>query len=107
MTSGAAANITSISLTAGDWDVFGNFAIQGFTTTSSFGAGFTSTSATFPTSPNKGGVMFLAGDQAGTTWGIPGRRFSLSATTTIYLVGKVTFTGTGSGYGYIGARRAR
>jgi hypothetical protein len=108
MTSGVAANITSLSLEPGDWWVCGNFAIQGFTSTVYFGAAFSATSApTFPTSPNKGGMMFLAGDQAGSTWAVPGRRFLLTSTTTIYLIGNVTFTGTGSGYGYICARRVR
>ena len=107
ITTGVSANITSVSLTAGDWDVWGNFSIQGASSTSSLGAGITTTSATFPTSPNKGGMIFMSGDQAGATWPCGQRRISIGSTTIVYLVVKATFAGTGTAFGYIGSRRVR
>ena len=107
------ADITSIELTAGDWDVFGNvrFVIgSGATMTVSL-AGPSTASATNPTPPNAGAMFvdtnsYAAGKDPMHSFGT--RRYSLSGTTTVYLVGYASFSGgTVSAYGYIGARRVR
>ena len=110
LTSPNASNVTSISLTAGDWDVEGNinFLGTGATTTVIVG-GVTSTSATTPTD----GSEVHSGLQLVTTTAtdgvtLPRKRFSLSGTTTVYLVAKATFSaGTVVTYGAITARRVR
>lgn len=109
----AVKNITSITLTAGDWDVWGSVFFKSSPSTSltAIAAAISLTSAGFPTAPAGGGystfnvtftVGALHGLQAGQT------RISLAATTTIYLVSVAVFgVSTMSGYGFIGARRVR
>jgi hypothetical protein len=113
LSSGVDANITSISLTAGDWDVWGTCLTSpaGGTTTSVIIGWVSTTSATLPTFPNNGAVFFQAtavpaGNGGGGPTGVI--RLSLSATTTVYLSMRVTFAvSTMGGYGFIGARRVR
>jgi hypothetical protein len=107
LTSATTANITSISLTAGDWDVYGDVvyspSIGPITVTNQ---GSSDTSVTF-------GPVSTFSSETGSNLGfpstpIPYRRFSLASTTTIYLVVNVTYSaGTLAGYGSIFARRAR
>lgn len=113
LSSGVAANITSISLTAGDWDVCGTVVTNpaGTTVTSLVLGWISTTSATLPTIPNNGSWLQLptlttAGLVAGSSVGCI--RESLSATTTVYLSIQTNFnTSTESAYGFIGARRMR
>lgn len=113
LTSGVAADITSISLTAGDWEVWGNVVSNpgAGTTTSVINGAANSVSATLPTFPGAGGyARYSYSSSANAVNSLPiGRvRFSLSATTTIYLVTNMTFAvSTMSAYGFIGARRIR
>jgi hypothetical protein len=113
LTTATAANITSISLTAGDWDVWGSvaFAPNGATTMSVLGGWISTTSATLPTAPNEGAeVFFQLTFTTGTSqfFAIGQKRISLSATTTVYLSAYSAFAvNTNSAYGFIGARRAR
>lgn len=113
LTSGANINVTSISLTPGDWDVQGNvgFVPAGTTTTSAIGGAISTTSAAVPTPPSSGGYSFLSlASPAGASNLLPvGRtRLSLAVTTTVYLVAQSTFAVSTSGaYGFIGARRVR
>jgi hypothetical protein len=114
LTTGVTANVTSISLTAGDSDVFGTLAfVAGATTniTSLTGAAST-TSAALPSGiqgrtniavfPNAGNTV------AGNPSGFFQNRFSLNATTTVYLVASATFAvSTLSAFGFIAARRVR
>lgn len=115
--SGGAQNITSITLTAGDWDVsfIGIAVTPASTNISQFLAGVSTTS----------GVMsFTAGDygvqQFGTTGVVPGtgatvtatngmpKRFPVSGSTTVYLVVSPTYSvSTLQVNGKISARRAR
>lgn len=112
-TSGAALNVTSISLTAGDWNVWGNVATSpaGGTTTSQFYGAINTTSATLPTAPGKGAYASIAASVAagvGVLLPVGTRRLSLNATTTVYMVANATFAVSTMGiYGYIGARRMR
>lgn len=110
LTSASNSNITSISLTAGDWDVWGNFAYSpgAGTTATTMQVSLSSTSATQAASPffAQEGVAFPA--NFGETLMPPQQRFSLSATTTIFLVAMATFSGgTATGAGFVSARRRR
>lgn len=113
MTSPNAANVTSISLTAGDWDVWGNVATSAnaLTTTTLLAAWISTTSATVPTIPNSGAyTQYQSAVPAGGAIVVSAgsRRLSLSGTTTVYLSALAVFaTNTLSTYGYIGARRRR
>jgi hypothetical protein len=110
MTTVTAKNITSISLTAGDWDVWGNVSYVISTTCTGVGGWISSTSATYPDDA----LLSLIGDTAagtlitGSGMCVPQMRFNLSSTTTIYLTGYSIFSaGTSSGCGGIYARRIR
>ena len=111
LTSNTAANIVSISLTAGDWDVQFNpvFTQDTPLTTSGLLAGVSSSSATLPSGaaerahspsgPNGNSDLSIAP---------PVTRISLASTTTIYGVATGIFSaGTMSAYGFIRARRVR
>lgn len=113
LTSAASANVTSISLTPGDWDVSGNVFLHitsGFA--SNFQAWVNTTSATAPTSPGAGAknVLVATGleliDGASLITGAT--RISLASTTTVYLGTFAIFSNNPvTAYGFIGARRAR
>lgn len=114
VTNNTATNITSISLTAGDWDVWGCVITEpnAATTTSQVLAWTSTVSAGLPTPPNKGAFGRLSGIaiSAGSTLAISAgtQRLSLSSATTVYLSTFITFAvNTMTAYGYIGARRRR
>jgi len=102
-------NLTSISLSAGDWQVGGNVKVLCSTQTLTRTAiGINSTSATLPDGSyyneydGNSTTMLTGGDLA------PERRFSLSGTTTIYIVAFASFSsGTGTMCGNLWARRIR
>ena len=109
LTNATPANVTSISLTAGDWDVHGNVAFNiGATTATSFVSGAISTtsatidfSKSFLTPAPATGNTIAAG-------ACPTQRISLASTTTVFLVTQCNFgTSTLSAYGTIYARRRR
>lgn len=111
---GAANNVTSISLTAGDWDVQGNVAFVPAATTivTSITGWVSSTSASTPSDAN--GVAKLAFTPGAANVNdtliiaTGDKRFSLAVTTTIYLSTLGTFTtSTMTSFGFIGARRVR
>ncbi|WP_420997590.1 hypothetical protein ACKI2N_012315 [Cupriavidus sp. 30B13] len=103
-------NVTSISLTAGDWDVSGvvNLTAAGTTTTTSVFAAVNTVSATLP-----GDGMYQAiVNQASAGFGVallaPTRRISLSTTTTVFLITSVNYqVSTLTAGGTIRARRVR
>ena len=109
LTSGTAANVTSISLTAGDWDVSGWVSTNpaGTTTTTIFAAGISTTTADLGSFPVKiQGVSVAAGLSLSASTAT--QRLSLASTTTVYLVASSTFAvSTSAAYGYITARRSR
>jgi hypothetical protein len=110
LTNNTAANVTSISLTAGDWDVEGNVNFAGTTATVTGGqGGINTTSATLPTDGSEvydGTVTTTLTDTSGVT--LPRKRISINATTTVYLVGfKLFSAGTVKAFGGITARRVR
>lgn len=110
LTTATPANITSISLTAGDWDVWGSIAIVPSSTVTIYEGWISTTSATIPTFPNNGAITLMQLPFTSATQQIipVGReRISISGTTTVFLSAAMTFAGTCSSYGFIGARRAR
>lgn len=115
LSSGTPANVTSISLTAGDWDVWGNVGFTGTASGVSLHFGAVSTTSAGAPSPNT-----ISGSQsnqrATAAYGaIPSpiiatgtARVSISTTTTVYLIARAGFSsGTSAGYGKICARRVR
>jgi len=112
ITSGVIADITSISLTGGDWDVWGSvYTNPAVTTTISYLAGWINTvSVTAPTTPN--GALFAGPtvSDAGVAIISPcgSTRLLLYAPTTVYLSISTSFAvSTLSAYGYLAARRRR
>lgn len=112
LTSPNGANVTSISLTAGDWDVWGCIGFnQGSGTTAvAFNSSISSTSATLPSSTTGAIFTIVGGGSSATTVSFPTgmTRISIASTTTIYLVALASFSGgTMSAFGGIFARRVR
>ncbi len=113
LTTDTTANVTSIVLTPGDWDVSGviGFVPAATTSITHMSGGSSETSATM------GGLgkEFATTSQAyvpGVTneieYAVPTTRFSVAASTTVYLTAHAIFTiSTLGGYGIIGARRVR
>ncbi len=109
LTTTTVANVTSISLSAGDWDVSG---VVGFT-----GSGYTLTyvqSGTSTVSATLGSVgsydsrNTVSSPAVNEEQVVPTQRYSLSATTTVYLVARASFTTAPLGaYGVIRGRRVR
>lgn len=113
VTSAAAVNVASVSLTAGQWDVCGNvqFNTAGGAAPTLLLAWISTTSTTVPTTMDISHPLtalqatFAAGNQA-----IPVACtfMKLASTTTVYLEGSVTFSsGTMTAFGYISAVRRR
>jgi hypothetical protein len=112
LTTAAWADVASIALTAGDWDVSGVVSHNGTLTGTLIAAGISSTSGnsatglvagdnyvTLPTVPTAAGDASLQ---------IPAFRVNITSTTTYYLKAQASFTvGTAKAYGRISARRAR
>jgi hypothetical protein len=105
-------DITTISLTAGDWDVYGHVGLGSATTVAwtQWRASISTAAATLQTDQ----VAISRPDDAvvqasGAVMVVPSRRLSLASTTTIYLNTYALFSGgSGAGaYGTILARRRR
>lgn len=110
MSSNVAVNVTSISLTAGDWDVSGNVGFVISSSCNNVQSWIGLTSVTRPAPPNNGAFCEIPGPSVVTGTVLPTgtTRLSLASTTTVYLGSIVLFSsGTVSSYGFIGARRAR
>lgn len=108
ISNGVTTNITSISLTAGDWDVQGTVltAPAGTTTQSSFAAAINTVSATFPTYYTQISYAVAAGTAIGVA--APYVRLSLSGTTTVYILAIVNYAVSTLTIGAsLSARRAR
>jgi len=111
LTTAVTANVTSISLTAGDWDVEGMIILNPGATTSitaiigSISLTSATTDGTYAWSHRM--AAFVPAAPFG-GYGIARRRVNVSATTTVYLTAMSTFTvSTNGAYGYINARRVR
>lgn len=118
LTNSTTANVVSVSLTAGDWDVSGavNFALAGVTGTK-ICSGISLTSSTLPSQAGGSGlgtdalsvlplITTLVTDTA--SLHIAPVRVSLASTATVYLVAnQVLSVGTSGAYGTLRARRVR
>lgn len=109
-------NLTSISLTAGDWDVRGSLAFNFTTFPASTFFNFIGNIGTVTGTVSDTGGQVAVGitSPATTVSGVVScamspRRISLASTTTVYLVGKTATFASGSctGFGFIEARRVR
>jgi hypothetical protein len=115
LTNATAANVTSISLTAGDWDVWANpvFTGNSTTTVTALIGSLSTTTATLNSTPGQRSDMgfnnfAVFADDGFESIPVGPARFSLSATTTIFLVAQSNFSvSTASAYGIIQARRRR
>lgn len=113
ISSGTAFNLVSISLTAGDWDVEGavGFIPAAGTTVTAAQASSSLVSATLQDAVVGGRFRYPFSDAAGNgpvEGGVTNVRYSLSATTTVFMVANAVFSGsTCTAYGIIRARRVR
>jgi hypothetical protein len=102
-----ATNLTSISLTAGIWDVSAVIVYSGLTTGTRVSCNISTASATLGTVGDNRvdfPISTTTNSDAGLT--IPAYRLTLTATTTVYAVGFCTYTvGTGTMSGRISATR--
>ena len=118
LSNGIATNVTSIDLTAGDWDITGMVMLSlGLVTGNGCSAGISMVSNTMPLQTGGGGLspgalsvqaLLTTLLNGSSSIGIPSARLSLATTTTVYLVSVYNFSlGTTKAYGSIWARRAR
>lgn len=114
LTTGSPTNVTSIVLTAGDWDVTGNVFFNPATTTSitRYGGSIETVSGAFSSVPTQTSVISSAAFVPGTgaVIGVPTPIFrqNVTGSTTIYLTAVAVFTvSTLSAFGFISARRIR
>ena len=115
LTTATAANITSVSLTAGHWDVCGEAALlpAGSTTITGASGWISTTSATLPTGSSQllpfvflANTGFVTGQ--GISLSIGCTTIKLASTTTVYVEAYSAFaTSTMSAYGWIIATRRR
>ena len=120
LTTAVPANVTSISLTAGDWDITGvvDYTFAGTTSYTQLLESISLTSATLSSQAGGGGLGTDPNTSFAVPAAIPGAlpftralptvRLSIAATTTVFLVAQAAFTVAAlSAYGTIRARRAR
>ena len=102
----SATLVTSISLTAGDWDVYGNISLNGGTVgVTTMATGISATSGSFTGSLGKNYVVGTTNSTTATGQANLTLRVNISSTTTYYLNGSANVAN--AGYGYISARRRR
>lgn len=107
-TNNTARDVTSISLTAGDWDVFGSVGFTFNQTTASYYGWISLTSATLPDLSLVGTISALFAGTGVATTAPPPLRVSIAGTTTVYLSCEASGTFVSAGaYGFICARRVR
>lgn len=104
-----AANLTTLSLTAGDWDVYGNIWFTGSTANMTTVLCWLSlSSATLPSSNFYVGYVEATATASQAGFQAPFLRVSVSSTTSVYLSGYAAFaTGTVAMTGSLYARRVR
>jgi hypothetical protein len=104
------ANCTSVSLTAGDWDVSGSVQYNpaGSTNMSGLNSGISTTSATLGALGTSNAIGATLTTGIGQIQSTPVVRISLSGTTTVFLIGNASFgTSTMTCNGFIRGRRVR
>lgn len=107
LTSGGLANLVSLSLPAGEYELESAAQLTNAGNVTAFSFGVSTASATLPS--NWYDVYSITTTLASGTSSRQGmsRRIRLSATTTVYLVVQATFTSTCTALGYIRAMRVR
>jgi hypothetical protein len=114
LTTATPANVTSLSLTPGDWNLDGNINFTAAAATTADGAlwvgAINTTTATVSTDGSE--VQLNPGVNTTTSFKdsitIPMKRVLITTTTIVYLVVEATFTaGTVGAYGKLSARRIR
>lgn len=107
LATGVLANVVSISLPAGDWELDSALRVNNAGNVTALSFGVSQTSAVLPT--NWWDLYNITTTLAAGNSSRQGmrRRVLLSATTTLYLVVQSTFTSTCTADGYIRARRMR
>jgi hypothetical protein len=101
-------NLTSISLTAGIWDVTAIIAYTGLTTATRIVSSISTTSATLGATngDNRCDYPIASTTNSDASATCPAYRLTLTSTTTVYAVGYASYTvGTGVMYGRISATR--
>jgi hypothetical protein len=108
MVSGVTVNLASISLTPGDWDVWGEVWCLHSGTATALGAGINTVSASLPAGPalNTSRAAWSSSTTADAIYALSPCRMSLAASTTVYMSAIINGT-TATGYGSLKARRAR
>ncbi len=109
LSTGVARSVASLSLSPGDWEVFGCCCTnpEGSTITTDFQVCI-NTSVSIGSAPNSGAHGRVAGSTTGTNLvlSVGPRRFNITSTTTVHLVAQANFTAsTNSAFGIIKARR--
>lgn len=110
LTTNVTANITSVPLSAGDWDVWGSACTSpgGSAVQNLMVVGISANSASLPVAPGGGAIAQLPfTTPAGGAVCVPVGyvRFNVSAATTAFLVILAQFSSTNAAYGFISARR--
>lgn len=106
LTSNTPANVTSISLTAGDWDVYGNVFFAPSVGFSAITCWASLTSVTSPDQSLRNQISYSTAIILTSGINIPYLRVNVSSTTTVYLSANAIFaSGTGTACGGIYARR--
>lgn len=108
LTSPTPSDVTSISVTAGDWDIFGNVVILTGGSSTAYAGWTSTTSATQPNGSLICGSAYAAVTGHQFRFALPYLRVSVNTTTTVYLTAQCTFsTSTATACGSIFARRIR
>lgn len=112
LTAGTPANVVFLDLPAGDWEVRGKVAFNGFSgiTTTFLRGALNSVSATLPSPEDISYELFGQGSGAtglGGFFAITPKRFNVAVTTRVYMIAQAD-SGSGIGaYGTVAARRVR
>jgi hypothetical protein len=108
LTNGINKDITSITLSAGDWDVWGNITFGNTLLTVAQSGWINNVSAVSPGTELTAYFDFSTGVQFNMGMAVPSRRFTVAGPTTIFLSALTVFTsGTAKAAGAIFARRRR
>jgi hypothetical protein len=90
----ASANMTSMSLTAGDWEVAGGVVFSDVgNQLNNCAAGFSTTSASYGAAGTYSQLWFASGGPQTLGEAVPSVRLNLAATTTVYFVGACSASG--------------
>ena len=106
LVSGVSNNVTSLSITAGDWDVYGSVLFVPAGAMTAVAASISVTSLTLGGSLNTTNFQTTFGT-TNQSFSVPYQRLSVAATTTYYLVAQSTFAAGCDVTGVMYARRAR